>query len=352
MSTEEVWNAVSNLADVWVGSPTVQSLIAQLPLLNSAQTGIPEALRNLDAGTSVVCRNPLSTAMWEALAEIQPMVVLDAELRTFLRSVAPIGHFLESTVGWIRSRLPFYPLIPAPQLATLGYRCHEEYGLRLRWRKQMVQAGLQSMACPPGGSFIGLTERDVQSATTSLVLALQNTQEWSAYKELSAQLDGEDRAALLAARRDVDDRLSPAKVDSFEPVRMARRERYRIDQVDEVVQTMTGRARDFADAFGQVDDLIDLVADDVFGQTVAIGAAIAVPQIADLEVDGQSVKFTNKSETPVAPGNLVSLPDPLVQDVVLIEDLYFASDAVSGMVVSYSGRPLRGSASSALKSPA
>ena len=352
MSTEEVWNAVSNLADVWVGSPRVQSLVAQLPLLNNAQIGIPEALRNLDAGTSVVCRNPLSTAMWEALAEIQPMVVLDAELRTFLRSVAPIGHFLESTVGWIRSRLPLYPLIPAPQLATLGYRCHEEYGLRLRWRKQMVQAGLQSMACPPGASFIGLTERDVQSATTSLLLALKNTQEWSAYKDLSAQLDGEDRAALLAARRDADDRLSPAKVDSFDPVRMARRERYRIDQVAEVVQTMTGKARDFADAFGLVDDLIDLVANDVFGQTVAIGAAIAVPQIADLEVDGQSVKFTNNSETPVAPGNLVALPDPLVQDVVLIEDLYFASDPVSGMVVSFSGRPLRGSASSALKSPA
>lgn len=352
MSTEEVWNAVSNLADVWVKCPTVQALVAQLPLLNDAQTGIPEALRNLDAGTSIVCRNPLATAMWEALAEIQPMVALDAELRTFLRSVAPIGHFLESTVGWIRSRLPLYPLIPAPQLAPSGYRCHEEYGLRLRWRKQLLQCGLQTMACPPGASFLGLPERDVQSATTSLVLALENTPEWSAYEELSAQLTGEDRTALLAARREVEERLSPTKVDQFEPIRMARRERYRIDQVNEVVQTMTGRARDFADAFEQVDDLIDLVANDVFGQAVTIGAAIDVPQIADLETDGQSIKFTNKSETPVAPGNLVSLRDPLVQDVVLIEDLSFVSDPVSGMVVSYRGRQLRGSASSALKAPA
>lgn len=84
---------------------------------------------------------------------------------------------------------------------------------------------------------------------------------------------------------------------------------------------------------------------DVFGQIVAIGPAIEVDQIADLEVEGLSVKFRNASDTVVAPGSLVSLPDPLVRDVVLIEDMLFASDPVSGMVLRYNGRRLPASSS-------
>lgn len=346
MTTVAVWTSLKQLADVWSRSARIQTLTGQLPLLNNAKTGVPEALRNLDAGMDNVSRNPLETAMWEPLAEMLPMVSLDPEVRSFLRSVAPIGQSLESTLGWIRARLPLYPLIPAPQMAANGYRRCEEYSRRrLCWRKSVLQAGLQFMGSPPMvADRLGLPEQDVAFATSSLVTALQATPEWAAYSELCGSLTEHDRATLAAARREVNERLTAEKVDEFEPDRMARRERFRIDQVEGVVQTLSGKPREFADAFEKVDEVIDLVANDVFGQLVTIGPAIEVAAIADLEWEGTTVKFRNVSDTAVAPGNLVTIPDPLVTDVLHIEDVMCASDADSGMVVRYSGRLLAESA--------
>ena len=69
MSTIQVWNSVEELASEWAKSPLVEQLTSNLPANNPADSGVPEALRNLDAGTSIVSTHPLLTAMWEPLAE-------------------------------------------------------------------------------------------------------------------------------------------------------------------------------------------------------------------------------------------------------------------------------------------
>src|SRR6478672_4100505 len=82
---------------------------------------------------------------------------------------------------------------------------------------------------------------------------------------LSAELNDDDRLSLRQAIQRINELLAPAKVTEFEPERMGRRERFRIDQVDTVIQTLGGRPREFADSFQRVDDLIDLVAIEVLG---------------------------------------------------------------------------------------
>ena len=125
-----------------------------------------------------------------ALSDGDQVLTVDGRPDTSWRSVAPIGNALELTVGWIRSRLPRYPLIPAPQLASKGYRRCEEYGLRLRWRKQVLQAGLQYQESPPGlAQALRLpTPQTAISATLALATALRDTDEWREYTRLSESL--------------------------------------------------------------------------------------------------------------------------------------------------------------------
>jgi cell fate (sporulation/competence/biofilm development) regulator YmcA (YheA/YmcA/DUF963 family) len=346
MSTIQVWNSVEELASEWAKSPLVEQLTANLPANNPADSGVPEALRNLDAGTSIVSTQPLLTAMWEPLAEGVPLVQLDVPVRQFLRSVAPIGHALEVWVGWIRSRLPRYPLIPAPQLAARGYRRCEEYGARLSWRGQVLQAGLQFESTPPTGMAALLqlpTSEGINDATVSLAAALADTEEWREFERLSAELNDDDRLALRQAIQRINELLAPAKVNEFEPERMARRERLRIDQVDAVIQTLGGRPREFADSFKRVDDLIDLVAIEVLGQIVTRGAPIELATVDDLEIDGANVRFVNSSQAYLPAGSLTRLPDPLVPEVVIVDSWAITSDPATGSVISHHGRRLPGS---------
>jgi hypothetical protein len=346
MSTIQVWNGVEKLASEWAKSPLVEQLTANLPANNPADRGVPEALRNLDAGTSIVSTQPLLTAMWEPLAEGLPLVQLDIPVRQFLRSVAPIGHALEVSVGWIRSRLPRYPIIPAPQLAAKGYRRCEEYGARLPWRRQMLQAGLQFQSIPPSGmgALLQLPTSDgITAATVSLAAALADTEEWRELERLSAELNEQDRLALRQAIQRINELLAPAKVNEFEPERMARRERFRVAQVDTVIQALGGRPREFADSFQGVDDLIDLVAIEVLGQIVTRGTPTELATVDDLEIDGANVRFVNSSKADLPAGSLARLPDPLVPEVVIVDSWAITSDPTTGSVISHRGRRLPGS---------
>jgi len=345
MSTIQVWNSVEKLASEWTKSPLVEQLTANLPANNHAGSGVPEALRNLDAGSGIVSTQPLLTAMWEPLAEGLPLVHLDLEVRQFLRSVAPIGHALEVSVGWIRSRLPRYPLIPAPQLAARGYRRCEEYGARLSWRRQVLQAGLQFEPTPPKGMSTLLrlpTSEEINDATVALAAALAETEEWREFDRLSGELTDDDRLTLRQAVRRINELLAPDKVHEFEPERMARRERFRIDQVETVVQALAGRPKGFADSFRRVDDLIDLVAIDVLGQIATRGGPIQLDTVENLEIDGANIRFVNSSETYLPAGSLARLPDPLVPEVIIVDSWAITSDPATGSVISHRARRLTG----------
>lgn len=346
MPTIEVWNSVEKLASEWATSPIIEQLATNLPANNPANSGVPEALRNLDAGTGIVTAQPLLTVMWEPLSEGFPLVGLDAQVRQFLRSVAPVGHALELLVGWMRSRLPRYPMIPAPQLAAKAYRRCEEYGQRLSWRRQLLQAGLQFQSTPTPGMAAILrlpTSGAINQATVSLAAALADTVVWNDFARLSSELTDEDRGTLRQACQRINEVLSPSNVDAFEPDRMARRERFRIDQVHAVVQALEGRSREFADAFERVDDLIDLVVINVLGQIVAYGTPTVLDAIDDLEIDPVEVRFVNSSHAFTMPGCLARLSDPLVPEVIIVDSWTMTDDTATGVIMSHRGRRLPGS---------
>jgi hypothetical protein len=114
MSRPEAWVAVEHLAGVWRQSPVIHRLLANLPDHNDSQHGVPEALRNIQAGTGIITSHPLITLAWEAMAAQMPFVKVDGQVTAFFRSVLPAGYAAEASVAWVRSHLLRFPTIPAP----------------------------------------------------------------------------------------------------------------------------------------------------------------------------------------------------------------------------------------------
>jgi hypothetical protein len=347
MSSAEVWTAVQKLATEWSKSPLVQRLTAALPPNGPPPSDVTTALEYMDAGLSgVVSADPLLTTMWEQLADQLPIVRVTPDVRQFMRSVIPVGHAVEWSVAWLRSRIPGYPLISTPQLAARGIRRCEEYGDRLPWRRQMMQAGLQYKSNPSGLSARHLqlsSTAEIDSATVQLANALSGALEWQDFRRLSIELDESDRNALREACKQVTTLSSTDAVDAFEPETMYRRQQFRRECTEEAIEALTGRPREFADAFARLDDLIDLVAIDILGQISCFGNPANIGAVEIVEITPDRVRFLDTSDSFPHLGGLVRLSEPLVRDVIRIDSISVSSDQISQTVVTVDGQRMRGS---------
>lgn len=225
---------------------------------------------------------------------------------------------LESTVAWVRSRLPMYPRILVPQFASRGFRRTEEADLRLSWRHQCLAAGLQSEPAPPAvAAILKVSEADIAQASSHVLDALTSSEEWQNYARLTEALTESDIGVLANARNRVNVLLNPLRVNEYEPSKLVRRHQFRREQVRVVVNDLEGLPRELADAFEAVDDLIDHALVNVHGQLIISGPPDTIdPQ--DLELDGRELSFRySGSDAPTA-GDLVRLSDPLVTGVVLL----------------------------------
>jgi hypothetical protein len=344
MSTAEVWAAVQQLAAEWSKSPLVQRLAAALPPNDPPAGDLTTALQNMDAGLSgVVSADPLLTTMWEQLADQLPLVTVTPEVRRVVRSLVPIGHAVEWSVGWLRSRIPGYPLIPTPQLAARGLRRCEEYGDRLPWRRQMIQAGLQYQPSPSGvvARHLRLSSTaEIDTATVRLAGALSGAPEWQDFARLSSHLEHGDRVALRAARKQLTPLLTADAVDAFEPETMHRRQQFRRERTDEAIEALAGRPREFADAFARLDDLIDLVAINILGQLACFGTPMLVDTVEIVELTPDRIRFIDHTDSFPHLGALIRLSDPLARDVIRIDSIAMSSDQISQMVMSVGGQRL------------
>jgi hypothetical protein len=342
VTTEDIWPAVEQLAEVWGTSELVQKFLERHPAQTDDTGVVTEGLRNLQAGTALLTKMPLNTAMWEAFAEQLPLVQVDSEMRSYLRAIAPIGHALESTVCWVRSRVPLYPRIPVPQFASRGFRRSEEAGERLPWRQQCLAAGLEREPTPPGvASILAIDDAKITSASAEVLEALVSSSEWRRYSDISSEMTGEDLAILDAARHRVGLLLNPKVVDEYEPARNERRLAYRRTQVQTVLDELHGRPRELADAFEVIDDLIDHALVDVHGQLVIWGRPHTA-LVTSLEVDGREVSFKYHGDDAPGVGSLMRLDDPLVPEVVLTDGLAMGYNQSEGSWLSYTGQRLPG----------
>ncbi|WP_405484680.1 hypothetical protein [Nocardia sp. NBC_00511] len=340
MSTEDVWPAVQALAATWSDSPLVQTFLARHPAHNDSDDTVTEALRNMQAGVTVLTETPLWTSAWGQLAQQMPLVHLTGEVCDYLRTIAPLGHAVESTVGWVRSRLPLYPAIPVPQFSPRGYRRSPEYSRRLPWSQPILQANLQAEPAPPSVAVVlGLDSHEVLSSAQNVVAAFTNSGEWQRYADLAAALTEQDRHVLDDARRRVGVLLNPRAVNEYEPARNERRNQYRRQRVAEVIAELNGRPKELADAFDAIDDLIDRALVNIHGQLVVRGDVPLIQPI-NLELDGLQASFEFDGDEAFNMGESVRLDDPLVMGAYLIEGMRFNFGQFEGSGMSYTAQRL------------
>ncbi|MDZ7910230.1 MAG: hypothetical protein U5O16_00030 [Rhodococcus sp. (in: high G+C Gram-positive bacteria)] len=327
MTTESTWAATRRLAEAWSRSPVVQNYIAQLPANNTSDRGIPEMLRNIDSSTGLVSHEPLIPNKWKLMAPELPFVDLNVRGgRQFLEDAQPIGFAAECNTAWIRSRLPRFPLIPTPQLGRNTHRTSNELGHGLGWRREAMTGGLQLLSAPPNVAELLRIDKQVHdSAAIGLAEALAKTPEWNNFAQLSARLTPDDRAALSEARKSLAPHLNAQAVDTFEPDRMLRREQYRKDTVDSVIEQLTGTPAEFALAFEKIDELIDLVTLTVLGQLIAYGRPKVVLDPRNLEREGRNLTFSSAT-TSIGRAALLKFDDPIVSDCALVTGFSIHSD--------------------------
>lgn len=340
MSTQDVWPAVQALAATWSGSPLVQTFLARHPAHNDSDDVVTEALRNLQGGANVLTETPLWTSTWEQVAQQVPSVQLTAEVRDYLRTVAPLGHALELTVGWVRSRLPLYPAIPVPQFSPRGYRRSPEYSRRMPWIQPILQANLQAEPAPPSVAItLGLDSHEVLTTAQDVVAAFTDSAEWERYADLAAALTEQDRNVLDDARHRVGVLLNPRLVNEYEPARNERRNQYRQRRVAEVIAELEGRPKELADAFDAIDDLIDRALINIHGQLVVRGDVPLILPI-NLELDGSRASFEFDGDDPFGVGQSVRLDDPLAVGAYRIDGMSFNFGQFEGLRMSYSAQRL------------
>ncbi|WP_249645563.1 hypothetical protein [Nocardia sputi] len=340
MSTEDVWPAVQALAATWSDSPLVHTFLARHPAHNDSDDAVTEALRNVQGGATVLTETPLWTSTWEQVAQQMPLVHLTGEVRDYLRTIAPLGHAVESMVGWVRSRLPLYPAIPVPQFSPRGYRRSPECWRRLPWSQPILQANLQAEPAPPSVAvMLGLDSHEVLSSAQNVVAAFTNSAEWQRYADLAAALTEQDRHVLDDARHRVGVLLNPRLVGEYEPARNERRNQYRQQRVAEVVAELNGRPKELADAFDAIDDLIDRALVNIHGQLVVRGDVPLIQPI-NLELDGLQASFEFDGDEAFNVGESVRLDDPLVMGAYLIEDMGFNYGPFEGSRMSYTAQHL------------
>ncbi|MFJ9365203.1 hypothetical protein ACIRRA_12385 [Nocardia sp. NPDC101769] len=315
---------------------------AQLPGNNSSANGIPEMLRNIDAGTQLISTEPLLTDKWEPTAAQLPLVDLQTPgAADFLTKVRVVGFAAENNTAWLRSRLPGYPLIPVPHLAANTHLTSPEVGPGLGWRRQALQAGLQYYPAPPGvPQVLGLQQQDHDRAARELAEALATTSEWLAFSELFATLTAADRQQLRDARQRLRPLVSAEAINCHEPERLMGRYYYRRERVADVVSELDGKAAEFTQSFENVNNLVDLVSLQVLGQLVAYRGTIDLTDFTNLERYGRKIRF--RSSDLLRQAALVRIADPLTPDTAIVTAMKMYTDETGLMIQSYEAEVLSG----------
>lgn len=153
MNDAAVWQAVTQQAAVWAALPAVQEFARQLPRnAPTRSSGVPGRLQQMQASDADIAGTPMRLTRTVHLFEQVPY--LDAPYdkdawRAWLQSAARIEAAHRTTIAWLRSRMPGYPQLPAPQLAPGTALTTTEYTFRLAWQPGERAAGLQMRGlCP------------------------------------------------------------------------------------------------------------------------------------------------------------------------------------------------------------
>lgn len=355
----DLWAAIWRLADAWSQTPLVQEIAATLPRNQPLEkqgdraVGIPALVQHLDVHAGMMMKPLMYASRIPALLS-QPFVVgfgmpaVDQdELREWLQTAAKLEGAHRVTLGWLRASLAGYPILRAPQLAPSTPLMTEEMTTGYIWSKEEFASGLNQRPAPPsvpdllGADSIGALELD--EAAREVSQALTKSRAWVDFDGALHSLNDDAKEALRAARRELKERLSAVALDDHEPNLAIPRAEYRSHTMAEVIESLTGPARVYADAFGEVDRLLDLTMGDTFGELVLFGEPWRVP-VFNVETPTPGEPIVGFETKPIGAflttGQILWLTTDAVTDAVRVEMHSMKMDQVEGMHDHFEARVL------------
>lgn len=355
----ELWASIWRLAEAWSQTPVVRVIAATLPRnrplheRGDKAVGIPALVQHLEGRAGMIMKPLMYASRIPALLG-QPLLagfgmpaVDQEELNKWLQVAAKLEGAHRITLGWLRSSLAGYPILRAPQLAPSTPLTTGEMTPRYIWLKEEFASGLNQRAAPPsvpdllGADSMGASQLD--QAARDVSQALTKSQAWVDFANALPALDDDAKEALRAARRELKERLSADALDDHEPNLALPRAEYRSHTMNEVVESISGPARVYADAFGEVDRLLDLVMGDVFGELVLFGAPWRIP-VFNVETPTPREPIVGFETEPIGPflatGQVVWLTTETVADAVRIEFHTMKMHQAEGMQDHFEARVL------------
>jgi hypothetical protein len=197
-SSVGLWRAVSDLAHGWAATPVVRWFAADLPRnADQRRHGIPGRLQELEAGGAGISSRPLriastvrNTNAWPPAPDFAPDPQKWKQWFAAAEAVE-IAHGIMT--AWLRSRMPGYPTIPAPQLVSGAPLTVDGFGQPRPWTQDERRQGLQLRDSPPEITrLLNATvaeARRIAAAIRSLGAAMQGTGEWQRM-QTAADADG------------------------------------------------------------------------------------------------------------------------------------------------------------------
>lgn len=269
--TRELWATVETLADAW-GRADVARGYAEVFADSKHELG--PRLREILSGYAGLEKQKLLLAH-----RLRPVPEYAGFAREpggaeFLERGERLGTAFLWTVEWWRSRLPAYPMMPAPQLVRNGPLSTPELAFRVPWPDELRRQGLQLTSAPPPvvADLLGTTAQSLDEPARAVGAALANCPQVHELEQAQAALTDDGRAALASARDQARMALRPARVDAVAGDLPLTRLDYREALVADVIDSLQGDARRYSDAFSSVDRLIEQAAA-LFSQVVVNGSA-------------------------------------------------------------------------------
>lgn len=360
MSDVEVWASLEDFSTRWRQAPPVVDFADRLRARATPHaTGFARQLQEMYGRYSMLRGLPLRN--WSMLNFFSQSglpgdmawTAPEGEMAAFMQDAYKLEAAMLDSVHWVRSRLPGYPLIPAPQLARHAPASTTEFTWRIPWRREILSSGLQFSASPPiSAKALNLSPEDgleFNRSVSRLLGGLQQSDEWLRYVDTFSLLDNDVvRTDLRTARVAIGARLRPEEIDKYEPGRVLRRYEYRVSVVKDEISKLSGGAREFTDAFGLIDEKIEFVLSNVLGSLVINYPIHEIRGVEELALspsdNGTTVEFLQRPlQLILDPGDVVFIDDPLVEDAVQLLEIEFSFSKLDGESLRLRGVLLPGS---------
>lgn len=339
MSKPELWKAVADLVECWVGSPNVQGVREELwKDLDSS-----DAIRPLQV---VALREPqdirsMPLAVYKAFPHMG--IDLTPRDRQFMAHSAALERAIVYLMWAARSRLPGFPMIAAPQLAERSWLTMDNF--TPPWTREALRSGFQYRDFSSDiNSAIGVGGG---TSLSRLLAAFESLPSWQAFKAAQDSLTPAVRSDLLTARRTVTERAAAdsdtSEIDSEDPWMRIKRARA---SADEVIGELAQQPLAYAKAFDRVNDEIDLVIAKVITSWIAFGPPETLSGVGGLKMlatQPLSVTFLLEGDDFAHTGRIYWTDDSVVADALYVDGFYYSGDQVHGARVAFDAIVLAGS---------